>query len=174
MKKISYFRAPIKNVIPCGVVSVQQLHKFITRNAQLRQTTEMVRASEHYDEAKKQYLPFVTPCGTFSRRKADCLLELSGLLPIDIDKLSSRSEAEALRHELFADVVLQPALCYVSPSARGVKAFVPYRIEDFASVSDAIRVTMEYVRAVYGSVDISGKDVCRSCFLCHDEGALLR
>ncbi len=174
MNKMSFFKAPIRNVIPSGVVSVQQLHMFITRDEQLMRTTETVRTSDHYDEAKKQLLPFVTPCGTFSRRRADCLLELSGLLPIDIDKLSSRSEAEALRHELFADMVLQPALCYVSPSARGVKAFVPYRIEDFADATDAIRITMEYVRAVYGSVDISGKDVCRSCFLCHDSGALLR
>ncbi len=171
---MSFFRAPIRNVIPCGVVTLPQLHLYITRDEQLMRTTEMVRSSDRYDEAKKQFLPFVTPCGTFSRRRADCLLELSGLLPIDIDKLASRSEAEALRHELFADSVLRPALCYVSPSARGVKAFVPYRMEDFASVTDAIRYTMEYVRAVYGSVDVSGKDVCRSCFLCHDSGALLR
>lgn len=174
MNKMSYFQAPIRNVIPCGVVSVAQVHELITRNAQLEQVTEMVRKSDRYDEAKKQFLPFVTPCGTFSRRRADCLLELSGLLPIDIDKLSSRSEAEALRHELFADAVLRPALCYVSPSARGVKAFVPYRPEDFATLAEAIRYTMEYVRAAYGSVDVSGKDVCRSCFLCHDGGALLR
>ena len=121
------------------------------------------------------------PCTTTAvRRRSDCLEELSGLVVVDIDHLESTEEAEILRQELFDDPYLCPALAFISPSGLGVKAFIPHASEQNAT--DGIRWAMNYVHCMYDSnhrqpgkgVDTSGKDLVRSCFLCHDEGALLR
>ena len=129
---------------------------------------------------KQQTLPYVTPCGIFSRRRSDCLTEASGLVVVDIDHLESAEEAGLLRQQLFDDPYLQPLLVFVSPTGRGVKAFVPYAAGQDAS--DAVCRAMDYVHCMYGTdaprsgkgVDTSGKDIVRSCFLCHDEKALMR
>ena len=122
----------------------------------------------------------MTPCGVFTRRRSDCLEEASGLVVVDIDHLESTEEAEILRQELFDDPYLCPALAFISPSGLGVKAFIPHTSGQNAT--DGIRWAMNYVHCMYDSnhrqpgkgVDTSGKDLVRSCFLCHDEGALLR
>ena len=105
---------------------------------------------------------------------------------VDVDGLDSTAEAEALRRQLFDDAYLCPALCFISPSERGVKAFVPYPEhpgnETPAYISEHILGVMNYVEYVYGDgetrgsrkVDPSGKDIVRSCFLCHDPNALFR
>ena len=69
---------------------------------------------------------------------------------------------------------------FVSPTGQGVKAFVPCAIGQ--SATDGIRWAMNYVHCMYDTdhqqsgkgVDTSGKDLVRSCFLCHDPGALIR
>ncbi len=177
---MSYFEAPVKTVVPRREVSVEEVYRMIKEDEGLRLTTEQVRSAEDYVRAKQTLLPFVTPCGTFTYRKAAGLKGLSGVLPIDIDKLPSQEAAEELRDRLFADSFLEPVLCYVSPSGRGVKAFVPYEVENAGDVpqakmvSDAIFYTMAAVRSFYGSVDTTGKDVCRCAFLCHDPNAKFR
>ena len=171
---------------PYKEITLQEVYKLITSSERLKTLTETVRrAAENGDEKayrmlKQQTLPYVTPCGIFTRRRSDCLEELSGLVVVDIDHLESTEEAEILRQELFDDPYLCPALAFISPSGLGVKAFIPHASEQNAT--DGIRWAMNYVHCMYDSnhrqpgkgVDTSGKDLVRSCFLCHDEGALLR
>ena len=159
---------------PLRTINLEEIYKLITSNERLTALTLEVR------NAAQQTLPYVTPCGIFTRRRSDCLEELSGLVVVDIDHLESTEEAEILRQELFDDPYLCPALAFISPSGLGVKAFIPHTSEQKAT--DGIRWAMNYVHCMYDSnhrqpgkgVDTSGKDLVRSCFLCHDEGALLR
>ncbi len=194
MRKFSFFNAPIApqkdagsktlrpaTVTPCGEVDVARLHQYITLSEPLKQLTEQVRTASDIREAKARLLPYVLPCGVFSYRNSNSLVSLSGLLPIDVDHLSSLEEAVALRRRLFEDPLLRPALCYVSPGGKGVKAFVPYPlpsegVDVQAYVSERLKWAMCYVNTLYGGshVDPSGKDLARACFLCHDKGALLR
>ncbi len=193
--KFSYFNAPIApqkdkggkilrpaTLKPCAEVNVAALHQYITTNEELRALTEAVRAATDMREAKARLLPYVTPCGVFSYRNASSLVKLSGLLPIDVDHLSSYEEAVELRQALFDDPMLCPSLCFISPSGLGVKAFVPYTLPsaDVADVSayvgEQLGWAMCYVGTLYGHahVDPSGKDLARACFLCHDADALMR
>ncbi len=193
--KFSFFKAPIApqkdaggkvlrpaTVTPYSEVDVAQLHRFITTNEELHAITDAVRTASNVREAKARLLPYVTPCGVFSYRNSFHLVKPSGLLPIDVDHLSSYEEAVELRQQLFDDPMLCPALCYISPSGLGVKAFVPYalppeEVSDVnAYVSERLEWAMCYVGTLYGNdrVDRSGKDLARACFLCHDAGALVR
>ncbi len=194
MRKFSFFNAPIApqkdatgrvirpaTVKPCGEVDVVRLHQYITLSEPLKQLTEQVRASPDMREAKARLLPYVLPCGVFSYRNSNNLVTPSRLLPIDVDHLSSHEEAVELRQRLFDDPVLCPALCFISPSGLGVKAFVPYPLPpdgvDVPSyVSEKLKWAMCYVSTMYGGshVDPSGKDLARACFVCHDDGAMVR
>lgn len=204
--KMSLFAAPISpvkdsqtgrvsqpaTVYPSRNVTLQEIIRLITGDPSLERLTRQVRLpletgdKERFSELKRQTLPYVTPCGTFSYRKSDRLLAPSGLVVVDVDGLDSTAEAEALRRKLFDDAYLCPALCFISPSGRGVKAFVPYPPnpgnDTPAYISENILDVMNYVEYVYGTgqtqgpkkVDQSGKDIVRSCFLCHDPEALFR
>lgn len=129
---------------------------------------------------KQQTLPYVTPCGVFTRRRSDCLKLPSGLMVVDVDHLDSPDEAGRLKQLLFKDPYLAPVLVFISPTGRGVKAFVPCPIGKDST--EAVRWAMNYVHCMYDAentqpgkgVDTSGKDLVRACFLCHDPKALLR
>lgn len=171
---------------PLRTINLEEIYKLITSNEKLTALTLEVRNAALWGDEntsrllKQQTLPYVTPCGVFTRRRSDCLEEASGLVVVDIDHLESTEEAEILRQELFDDPYLCPALAFISPSGLGVKAFIPHTSGQNAT--DGIHWAMNYVHCMYDSnhrqpgkgVDTSGKDLVRSCFLCHDEGALLR
>ncbi|MDD3038160.1 BT4734/BF3469 family protein [Bacteroides sp.] len=201
--KMSYFMSPIAPIrdergrtvtpatlIPFCEVSVEQIHQMITCNEDLKVLTEQVRGAADMRAAKSSLLPYVTPCGIFTRRNGKCLVSSSGLVIVDIDHLESYEEAVEMRHALFDDPFLCPVLTFISPSGRGVKAFVPYRAikrdDEIKYVTENMIWAMQYVELTYGSktelpsntpakgVDISGKDIVRACFLSHDPEALFR
>jgi hypothetical protein len=190
--KMSYFDAPIAPVrrggkivkkatlSPAKSLSIEDVYQLITRDVALMSATVAVRCAANVRSAKTELLPYVTPCGEFKYRNSDCLTSLSGYVVVDVDHLGSSEEAESMRRKLFDDPWLKPSLVFVSPGGRGVKAFVAYdvaRSSDCAgSAADNMIWAMQYVAMTYseGDVDTSGKDIVRSCFLCHDSGALLR
>lgn len=205
--KMSLFMPPISPVrdengrtvkyptlTPYQEIALKEVWKLVTSNLRLQELTDSVRAAAEsgdekaYRRLKQETLPYVTPCGIFSYRQSDRLTAPSGLTVVDIDHLDSLEEAEALRRRLFDDPFLHCALVFVSPSGRGVKAFVPYDLDRKADVkqnaAENIYWLMNYVQFTYGNpekadtgnkgVDHSGKDLVRACFLSHDEGALLR
>lgn len=201
--RMSYFMPPIAPVkdeqgrlvtpptlIPFCGVSVEQVFQMITCNENLKVLTEQVRNAEDIRTAKASLLPYVTPCGTFTRRSSKCFIAPSYLTVVDVDYLTSYQEATEMRSLLFNDPLLHPILTFISPSGRGVKAFIPYNHllmgDDTNSIMAHMKLAMQFTMMIYGTetpppfgekkkgVDFSGKDIVRSCFLCHDPGALFR
>lgn len=170
---------------PLRTLELNEVYQLITANKRLLELTEAIRESARQGDEnncrmlKQQTLPYVTPCGVFTRRRSDCLKEPSGLVVVDIDHLESPEEAENLKRQLFDDAYLQPVLVFVSPTGHGVKAFVPCPSEN---MTEGVRWAMNYIHCLYDAdhplpgkgVDTSGKDPVRACFLCHDARALLR
>ena len=117
-------------------------------------------------EAKKQ-LPGVTWSGTFSRRSSDSLLVYSGLICADIDDLEPdriASLRNALRQcpHVFGS--------FASPTS-GLKVLFAVDPEpgNHRRYFEGIGVLM---RDNYGvSIDPSGKDLCRLCFVSSDPDA---
>ena len=171
---------------PFKTMSIDEVHRLITSDQRLAELTLAIRnAAAQGDETtarflKQQTLPYVTPCGVFTRRRSDCLKLPSGLVVVDVDHLDSPDEAGRLKQLLFKDPYLAPVLVFISPTGRGVKAFVPCPIGKDST--EAVRWAMNYVHCMYDAentqpgkgVDTSGKDLVRACFLCHDPKALLR
>ena len=200
--KMSYFMPPIAHIkdkqgqmltpptlFPICEACIEQVFRMITSNENLRLLTEQVRNAPDIRIAKTKLLPYVTPCGTFSRRSSKCLLSPSGLVIVDLDHFRSYRETEEMRRVLHDDPLLRPVLTFISPSGLGVKAFVPtHRLSTATGckqITECMSWAMWYVETAYNTetsvfpetktkVDFSGKDLVRSCFLSHDPEALFR
>ena len=89
--RMSYFMppiAPVRNeqgrmvtpptLLPFCEVSVEQVFQMITCNENLKLLTAQVRNAPDMRTAKATLLPYVTPCGTFTRRNSKCFVSPSG------------------------------------------------------------------------------------------------
>lgn len=179
---LSFFQAPITNKRPSSQCSVASLHQYITHNERLKALTEEVRQCldnrEAYRKKKLQLLPYVSPAGVFSYCNAEGLICPSGDYVVDLDGLPSYEEACRLRDALIADPKLHADLAFVSPSARGVKLFIPFRMvvdQPFIEVfRRALESSWAYIEAVYKvKVDRANADICRGCIVCYDPDAKL-
>ena len=180
---VTFFNAPITNKETDSVCRLKALHDYIVNNTPLAEKTGRVRtaltAPKQFRQLKQQLLPYVTPAGIFTYCREQSLLIPSGDFVIDLDHLASADEARELRDRLFDDDFLLPDLAFVSPSGTGVKLFVPYRLYTDKTVKESFRMAMqnawEYLHCKYElQIDKSNADLCRACFICHDEEAKLR
>lgn len=78
----------LKAATPTSVeeVSPAEVYQFIICNQPLRLATSQVRNATDIRAAKAALLPYITPCGVFSRRNCRSLLKPSGLVVVDIRK----------------------------------------------------------------------------------------
>ena len=102
---ISFFRAPIRNTKPSAQASILQIYKYIISN-RASDITRRLRAITDPKEARKyksEAFDYVTFSGCFSSRCTDELIEHSGFLCFDIDKIESEERLLKLKSDLVAD-----------------------------------------------------------------------
>lgn len=142
-----------------------------------RWATETLRSmvgnatKDEVDDFKKVNFEVATFNGVFSYRNAQRLVVRSPWLVADIDDLSSTDEARDVQHRLIADKNLETGLCFVSPKGKGVKWIVriPEWLQgiDFKSQFQGLQRYMAFEHGI--TIDKSGSDVCRACFLPWDK-----
>ena len=120
---ISFFRAPIRNITPEAQVSVLQIYKYITSDYAKVATERLRSMSDHVAARrfKSEMLDYVTFSGCFSSRRTGHLLEHSGFLCFDIDKIESEERLQEIKSLLINDEELHTVLCFRSPSGNGLK-----------------------------------------------------
>ena len=158
--------------------------KSVDKNLSLKEVVELIRSGEDnlrqqvesarrhlvdgdketYDRIKKS-LSAVTFAGTFKdTRKNENLGDYSGLIVLDLDHV------EQGLAELKAEVTGDPhtMLCFVSPSASGMKIVVKVDSDaDYHTL--AFQQVLDHYHKKYGiEIDPSGKDLARLCFLSFD------
>jgi hypothetical protein len=134
-------------------------------------------------------LDYVTFSGCFSSRRTGGLIEHSGFLCFDIDKIESEKRLQEIKSLLINDEELHTVLCFRSPSGNGLKwvVEVPDRVwlrqtestDDRVQITDVIvknhRVLYERIRVYlyerYGIATDHTSDIARPCYLCHDVDA---
>ena len=168
----SFFRAPVRNVIPYKQISLLDTWRYITGHYARRRTEELrqIRDPKYARMYKAAKFDYCTFSGTFSVRREDKLIRHSGLLCLDFDHLP---DVEGLFPELLQDEYFDTMLLFRSPSGDGLKWIIPTDLTE-CSHADFFRSVSAYIAETYRvSVDSSGKDVCRACFLPYDPGAYL-
>ena len=135
-------------------------------------------APQAYKRYKEKNLPAVTFSGVFppGKRKAQHLLQHSGLVTLDIDDLEANTIPD-----LLAELAQLPqvVLAFVSPSGTGIKVIVsvnPIPRNDLAH-KGAYQACLDFfddLATEYGfEIDTSGKDCSRLCYLAHDPLAIV-
>lgn len=112
----------------------------------------------------------VAGAGIFSYGSAAGLVERSPFIVIDVDDLSSTSEALSIKQTLISDPQVETALCFISPKGLGVKwwAVMPQWCQglDFA---EQYATLSRHIGYEYGiEADPTGSNVNRLCFLPYD------
>jgi hypothetical protein len=114
---------------------------------------------------QKKSLPAFTPSGTFKNgRKKQLLEKYSGLIILDLDHLDD--ETEVVKKQVISSPFTYS--CFKSPSNHGLKILV--RVD--SSVEDhynAFNKVKDYYKQLLGvTIDKSGSDVTRLCFISYD------
>jgi len=143
--------------------------------ARIQALRELLRQgkTEEYTSAKRS-LPAFTPSGRFEGgRKLEFLKEYSGLIILDIDKLSPE---QLIATRTRVEEIPYTHSCFISPSGHGLKILVKVFSRPVYH-----KVVFNQVKAFYeeqlrgkdqdGTVQIdpSGKDITRLCFVSWDE-----
>ena len=122
---------------------------------------------EQKNNFKLEHFQYATFSGIFTYRKEEKLVTRTPFLTIDIDHLDSLEEARDVQQTLCQDTEVVTALCFVSPSARGVKWILELpKWTEGKPFKEQFDMMRDYVSFNYGlDADKSGSDVCRACFL---------
>ena len=190
---ISFFRAPIRNTKPSAQASILQIYKYIISN-RASDITRRLRAITDPKEARKyksEAFDYVTFSGCFSSRCTDELIEHSGFLCFDIDKIESERRLQEIKSLLINDEELHTVLCFRSPSGNGLKwvVEVPDRFwlrQSQQSIVNGQQTEIEiincnhrtlyerirhYLLDTYGIDTDHTSDIARPCYLCYDDDA---
>ena len=164
---VSYYKSPITNIFPLKEILFDKVIN-IVKSDTLKQVTEDIRNGS---KSKGDALPYITPSGTFTKRKDADLRNYSGIICIDLDNLHDRfisKDIETLKNDTF----LNPCLIFISPSNNGLKVFVNIiggttenHLQHWTAIARYLSDTYQL------TADPSCKDISRACFLCHDPEA---
>lgn len=166
MKKFSFYNSPISNISPKSEITIPELadmisHKYQAETNRLRNTTN----PKHKSSIKANIFDYVTFSGTFSKRNQNDLIEHSGYIGIDIDKVD---DIDSMKEKILTFDKLEPVMIFTSVSGNGLRVVYNcnYHIDEHLSCFNAIKDILDYYLSI--NVDESGKDIARASFICND------
>ncbi|MEN6619747.1 MAG: BT4734/BF3469 family protein [Rikenellaceae bacterium] len=163
----SFFKAPIRNTIPHKSISLLDAYNYIVGDY-AKARTEKLRSIKDPKQArqyKASTFDYCTFSGMFRTRNDKALIKHSGLLCVDFDHLQS---VDQLRNQLLQDEYFDTQMLFVSPSGDGLKWIISIDTKQ-ATHSNYFAAVANYIQQTYGvTVDKSGRDISRACFLPYD------
>ena len=173
--KVSIFRnfnQVVENLDISMILEQIRSGKYKSRILALRELLRQGKTDE-YNDAKRS-LPAFTPSGLFEGgRKLEFLKEYSGLIILDIDKLT-QDQLCATRTRV--EEIPNTHACFISPSGNGLKILVKvfsrpvYHKVVFNQVKSFYEEQLRNNDQSFSvQIDPSGKDITRLCFVSWDE-----
>lgn len=168
----SFFRAPVKNIIPEKSISIQESWRYVTGEEAKARTTHLRSITDKKEARafKSSQFDYACFCGTFAKRSNADIIQPSGLLCLDFDHLI---DVEATRENLLQDDYFDTALLFTSPSGDGIKWIIE-KTDLTMRHEDYFNAVAAYLKGTYHlEADSSGKDPARACYLPWDAAAYL-
>jgi len=136
--------------------------------AKITALRELLRQGKTDDyNTYKRSLPAFTPSGLFEGgRKIEYLIEYSGLIVLDLDKLSQEQLSRAVNK--LAEIQYTYA-SFISPGGQGLKILVKVFSRPVFHKTIFNQVKEFYETKLSLVIDPSGKDITRLCFISWDE-----
>lgn len=128
-----------------------------------------IRSSSNEEERKflKSKLPAITPSGVFSKRKADCLVEPTNLICIDIDGKDNPSISDMEEFKKKLSKLPYMMYCGLSASGKGLFCIIPYK--DYRNHKLHFNALEQEFKDMGIVVDSSCSDIGRLRFYSYDE-----
>lgn len=146
---------------------LEDLCSVILTNELLKDKTSLYRAlpeGKEKTEFKLTRFPFASFSGIFTKRNNKSLHNYSSLMVLDLDDLE---DVENARKQLISQRDIHIAMMYTSPSGNGLKVVVPSTTpEEHKQVFEMYE--LYFIDQLGLTVDSSGRDIARACFICHD------
>ncbi|MGC4035215.1 MAG: DUF3987 domain-containing protein [Chitinophagaceae bacterium] len=171
--EFNLFMQGIKNLTPSEVKKMLAILTIIRYDVWLKQRTEIFRtlSKDKQDRFKIEEFEYVTWGGIFQERRDDKLIRESGLVCLDLDKLSDPASLKRLLIEKCPYLLFG----FISPSGDGLK--VVFRCTPGLKFKDNYYSYGEYLLSNFqipkSSIDYSCVNISRACFLCHDPEAYI-
>lgn len=160
--QISYFKAPITNINNPSNIGLLEIANLIKSNTELRSKIIQIRVG---GMDKTKLLDNVTFSGLFESRRKEGLIEYSGLICLDIDKIEN---PEGLKQDLIKSE-LPVVLSFISPSDNGLKVVLK-TCSDISKHLTYFNYYKDYFNTYHNiQIDAICKDVSWSCFLSYDK-----
>lgn len=168
---IQFFTGGITNTTPTGEVTIGQLFMDImSPNQELKSLLESIQqaAAIENDQLKhdlKKQLPYYVPAAKVSKRSYENIIEFTGFMPVDFDKLTPK-DAVPLKYDLMKHPFVMGA--WLSSSRKGVRAIVHipicksveeykkrfFALEDEFSIYSGFDIMLQSpIQAMYYSMD---------------------
>lgn len=172
MPQFSFFKAPIQNITPNGVMSLSSCYSYIISDTAKSQTEHLRSIPDKAERGacKTSIFDAVTPSGEFSTRSSAGLLHHSGILCLDFDHVGER--LDSAKRQIADDATFPTMLVFTSPSGDGLKVLLKLSVNENNHVETFMALTNYFDRKFGLKADQSGKDVSRACFLCYDPEAI--
>lgn len=179
MFKFQYFSNKIDaKAIPLGYVSLirflqshQNPKNNIKKIFKIIALAEMVEDFETKAQLKQEHLYYFTPCVNLDYgRKYSNIKSFTGLLVLDFDHVDN---AEQLKQHLFNEYKFIIAT-WLSPSKKGVKAFVRIPIVDSVDVFKEHFYAITEIMECYDGFDTCNKNAVLPLFQSYDKNLLYR
>lgn len=164
---LSFFLAPITNLSPQRDLSLLEVVERIAGDV-YKDAIQQIRSAKTKKERsqiKKSKLDYITFAGTFSKRADASLQKYSNLMCFDLDDLENPDDTKEKLKEIPGITTL---LVFTSPSGNGLKWVIHHEGsveeygEHFGKVSGYLRDQFDI------TVDSSGSNISRACFMSHD------
>jgi hypothetical protein len=130
-----------------------------------KETVELVRKQTNKKDADKvkSTLPAICFSGTFNKRAANSIVEHSGLICLDFDKIPDEKTLNSIRKEIIKDKYVFSL--FTSPSGNGLKVLIkiPKEIQHHKAYFEALE---KHFNSEYFDKGVS--DVSRVCFESYD------
>jgi hypothetical protein len=159
------FKVCVKDIELSVVLEEIKTGKYKTEIIALRQLLEQGKEDD-YDKEKEK-LPGFTPSGTYKGgRRQSLIVSYSGIIILDIDDIPEKRLQELVLLCKADPFVLA---CFISPGGQGLKVLV--RVSSaMAEHKEAFnQLKMYYENLFEVTIDKSGKDYTRLCFVSWDE-----
>ena len=178
MKNITVFSGFNK---PLGNKSLREFLREVKNGryrAEVKKIRSLIRNGEEEEAQRlKKLLASVTICALYIGGRRDVnLTQYCGMVVLDIDDLSP---GEVIRLRAMIEADNHTYACFVSPGGLGLKLLVrvsrkdnslPDKLEDIKSLHKEMynRVMRYYTVMTGATIDVSGKDVGRLCYVSYD------
>jgi hypothetical protein len=194
----SFFKAPVSNIKPHSETTLRKVYNAI-KGDYYKERTQKLRAilspfsfrrggggedefsplsygeesgvrSVQARKFKAANFDYCTFSGVFTTRNDKALVKHSGLLCVDFDHLQNLND---IKSRLLADEYFDTQLLFVSPSGDGLKWIISIDTTAMPH-GDYFAAVANYILQTYGvTVDKSGRDISRACFLPYDPQAFI-